>query len=64
LDAREVWRQPDFAAFRRFARYPVLHRVDTAGAQTCLWFTDLRYALPHLFPAFRFGMCRGSPASA
>jgi inner membrane protein len=62
--AREVWRQPDFAGFRRFARYPVLHRIDTDGPQTCLWFTDLRYALPHLFPAFRFGMCRGSPESA
>ncbi|MGH8578513.1 MAG: metal-dependent hydrolase, partial [Gammaproteobacteria bacterium] len=62
--AQEVWRQPDFAGFRRFARYPVLHRFDTDGAQTCLWFTDLRFALPHLFPAFRFGMCRGSPESA
>jgi len=62
--AREVWRQPDFAGFRRFAGYPVLHRIDTAGAETCLWFTDLRFALPHLSPAFRFGMCRGSPESA
>ena len=62
--AREVWRQPDFAGFRRFAGYPVLHRIDTGGAETCLWFTDLRFALPHLSPAFRFGMCRGSPESA
>jgi inner membrane protein len=62
--AREVWQQPDFAGFRRFAAYPVLYRVDTEGAETCLWFTDLRYALPHLFPAFRFGMCRGSPETA
>ncbi|MGH8568132.1 MAG: hypothetical protein ACREXU_08940, partial [Gammaproteobacteria bacterium] len=62
--AREVWRQSDFAGFRRFARYPVLHRIDARGTETCLWFTDLRYALPHLFPAFRFGMCRGSPESA
>ncbi|MCA1852868.1 MAG: metal-dependent hydrolase, partial [Beggiatoa sp.] len=62
--AREVWQQPDFAGFRRFAAYPVLYRIDTEGAETCLWFTDLRFALPHLFPAFRFGMCRGSPETA
>ncbi|MGQ0594216.1 MAG: metal-dependent hydrolase [Gammaproteobacteria bacterium] len=62
--AREVWRQPDFTGFRRFAGYPVLHRIDTGGAETCLWFTDLRYTLPHLLPAFRFGMCRGSPETA
>jgi inner membrane protein len=62
--AREVWRQPDFSGFRRFAAYPVLYRIDTGGAETCLWFTDLRYALPHLLPPFRFGMCRGSPETA
>lgn len=55
--ARTVWRAAGFARFRRFARYPVLYRVDRSAADTCVWFTDLRYRLPGLSPPFRYGMC-------
>jgi inner membrane protein len=59
--AREVWRQPGFAGFRRFARYPALYRVDAVPGELCVWFTDHRFTLPHLAPPFRYGMCRGRP---
>ncbi len=62
--AREVWQERDFAGFRRFAAYPVLYRVDAGAAEACFWFTDLRYTLPGMLPAFRFGMCRVSPDSS
>lgn len=61
--AREAWLEPGFAGFRRFARYPALYRVDAGRAETCFWFTDRRYALPYMLPAFRFGMCRDTPAA-
>ncbi|MES9947235.1 MAG: metal-dependent hydrolase [Candidatus Thiodiazotropha sp.] len=53
----EAWRQPLFLKFREFARFPVLYRLDNEGGETCVWFTDLRYTLPYLTPAFRYGMC-------
>ncbi|MET0110519.1 MAG: metal-dependent hydrolase [Candidatus Thiodiazotropha sp.] len=53
----EAWSQPLFLKFREFARFPVLYRLDKDGAGACVWFTDLRYTLPYLTPAFRYGMC-------
>ncbi|MBT2987726.1 MAG: metal-dependent hydrolase [Candidatus Thiodiazotropha sp. (ex Ctena orbiculata)] len=54
----EAWRQPRFLKFREFARFPILYRLDRERDETCVWFTDLRYTLPYMTPAFRYGMCR------
>ncbi|MEW8228672.1 MAG: hypothetical protein AB2748_23340, partial [Candidatus Thiodiazotropha endolucinida] len=54
----EAWSQPLFLKFREFSRFPVLYRLDKEKDETCVWFTDLRYTLPYLTPAFRYGMCR------
>jgi inner membrane protein len=55
---REVWRHPLMGRFRRFARLPALYRIDESPGRSCVWFTDLRFALPSLEPAFRYGLCR------
>ena len=57
----EAWRQPAMGAFRRFADLPAVHPGPDSGR--CVWFTDRRYALPGLEPAFRYGMCRPDPGS-
>ncbi len=58
---KEVWQLAPFVEFRRFARFPVLYRIDQIEGESCVWYTDLRYVLPHLTPPFRYGMCgRGS----
>jgi len=56
--AREAWCHDEFRQFRRFARFPVLYRIDGDGKDRCVWFTDLRYVLPAMTPPFRYGMCR------
>ena len=56
--AAEAWVQPQFTKFRQFTRFPVLYRVDQKGTETCVWFADMRYELPFLPPAFRYGLCR------
>lgn len=58
--ARERFEDPGFAAFRRFAAYPALSRIDPLGGETCVWFTDLRYDLPTLPDTFRYGFCRAA----
>lgn len=55
---RHAWHDDAFAAFRRFAMFPALYRIDRDNAATCVWFMDLRYQLPSLPPSFRFGLCR------
>ncbi len=55
--AREVWEHPAMEGFRRFAVLPALYRIDR-GEETCVWLTDLRFAIDGLTPPFRFGMCR------
>lgn len=56
---KAAWSQPAFAPFRRFASFPALYRYEPAEAGgSCVWFTDLRYALPFLPPSFRYGLCR------
>lgn len=54
----QLWNEPRFAPFRRFAIYPSLSRIDRDGTETCIWFTDLRYDLPALPDTFRYGFCR------
>lgn len=54
----EVWSHDDFSLFRQFAVFPVLYRVDTINEGVCVWFTDLRYFISTMLPAFRYGMCR------
>jgi inner membrane protein len=56
----QLWEEPRFAPFRRFATYPSVSRIDSNGRETCVWFTDLRYDLPALPDTFRYGFCRDS----
>jgi inner membrane protein len=58
--ARERFRDPRFDAFRRFAAYPAVSRIDAGVRETCVWFTDLRYDLPAFPDTFRYGFCRAS----
>jgi Predicted membrane-bound metal-dependent hydrolases len=60
LLARAVWEQKVMGEFRKFARFPVLYRIDQGDhATTCVWFSDLRYHISTVQPPFRYGMCRG-----
>lgn len=61
---RRLWESPQLADFRRFAEFPVLYRIDNDGANSCVWFTDLRYVLPYMTPPFRYGLCREGGATA
>lgn len=56
--ARSAWNAPALADFRRFARFPVLLGVESAGEQVCVRFADLRFALPGIAPSFRYEACR------
>lgn len=60
---REAWRQATFSGFRKFARYPVLARMDCEPNRECVWFADLRYTVPALRPFFRYGMCRNGESA-
>lgn len=59
--SRQAWAHEGMAAFRAFAKLPVLYRID--GNARCIWFTDLRHALPGSPPPFRRGLCRAGTAS-
>jgi inner membrane protein len=65
--AQEVWQRAEFAFFRWFAMFPLVHRVDAAPAETCVWYRDLRFGFPGRADVpFRYGLCRngaGSPWS-
>ncbi len=52
-----AWQHDRLRKFREFAHFPILYRLDSLPGETCIWFTDLRYTLPYLTPAFRYGMC-------
>lgn len=54
------WHDSAFAAYRRFATFPAVSRIDDNG-ELCIWFTDLRYDLPALPDTFRYGFCRPAP---
>jgi inner membrane protein len=58
-----LWHRPDFAAFRHFAVYPALSRIDDGNAYRCVWFTDLRYDVPALPDTFRYGHCQTPPGA-
>lgn len=58
--AQEAWAHPRIAAFRRFAQLPALLGIEQSPDATCVWFTDLRHALPALPPTFRYGLCRSN----
>lgn len=53
-----VWQDNDFANYRNFAQFPILYRIDQNDRETCVWFSDLRYHISIILPAFRYGMCR------
>lgn len=55
--ARDIWARPEFAFFRWFAYAPALYRVDHSAQGACVWFEDLRFAVPGRESPFRFGMC-------
>ena len=55
---RAVWLHPLLSRFRQFAALPAVYRIDRSATGLCVWFTDLRFTLPSLIPAFRYGLCR------
>ncbi len=63
-DVSDVWFHENFEAFRRFARFPALYRIDNDMHVLCVWFTDLRYEMPFMSPPFRYGMCKNKNHSA
>ena len=56
--ASAVWRAPQLALYRRFARLPYLVAVTEDPAERCYWFGDLRFVLPELATPFRYGLCQ------
>jgi inner membrane protein len=58
-----AWGAQPMAPFRRFAVLPTLYRIERSDAGACVWFTDLRHALPAQPPPFRYGVCRDTVAS-
>ena len=58
--AEQVWYSQALAAYRQFALYPALYRVDRAKDDLCVWFNDLRFALAGSNMPFRYGACRKS----
>ncbi|HLD14103.1 MAG TPA: metal-dependent hydrolase [Burkholderiales bacterium] len=62
--AEKVWHSDAFARFRRFALFPAVYRVDTGPEKTCVWFSDLRFALVGRAMPFRYGACQGTADTA
>lgn len=62
--ARAAWGEEALAAFRRFAAFPALDGIESAGGRVCVWFVDLRFTLPALPPSFRYGLCRAAASGA
>jgi inner membrane protein len=53
-----AWMHSDLDRYRRFARYPVVYRMDQSEHGRCIWFMDLRFTLPGFTPPFRYGICQ------
>jgi inner membrane protein len=55
---RTAWLSDEIADFRRFTRYPVLLE-NIKSAETCYWFSDLRFMLQgrELSQSFTYGIC-------
>ena len=62
IEVKAIWDHPKLTQFRKFAKLPVLYRIDQNADSTCLWFTDLRYVLPIIGAPFRYGLCRQDKA--
>lgn len=56
--AQQAWTQPAFEGFRQFALLPYVSRIRGDTNRVCVWFNDLRFALPGLRPPFEYAMCR------
>jgi inner membrane protein len=49
---------PELGFYRWFAEYPLLYRIDRGNPATCVWFQDLRFAIPgREASSFRYGLC-------
>lgn len=55
--ALEAWKQPALSFFRQFSTLPALYRIDHRPGGDCVWFEDLRFAIPERNNPFRFGVC-------
>ena len=55
---RAAFESPQFAFFRWFSAYPVLHAMEVGESSLCLWFHDLRFVTPGRgrLP-FIYGLC-------
>lgn len=62
--AEQAWYSEALAPYRRFALLPAVYRVDRRSARLCVWFQDLRFALPGRTPPFRYGACRDAADTA
>jgi len=60
--AETVWRADTLARYRDFALFPALYRVDREPQHTCVWFSDLRFAMKGRTMPFRYGACRDQGA--
>lgn len=58
--AHRAWAHPLMTAFRRFAESPAVWRLDDERGEVCVWFTDLRFLVPHVPVPFRYGLCKES----
>ncbi len=55
--AREAWRSPALAPYRRFALLPVVYDLDNGPERRCVRFVDRRFELPGLKPPFVIAAC-------
>ncbi len=56
--AGSAWNRPEMSGYRNFATLPYVYGVAAQGGSVCVWFADLRFTMPGVDPAFRWGMCR------
>lgn len=61
--AKQAWHSKTLAAYRRFALFPAVYRINHDGEKRCVWFNDLRFALAGRPMPFRFGACRSDPGT-
>jgi inner membrane protein len=62
--ARGALNHPRLGFFRWFAEYPALYRIDRENPSTCIWFEDLRFAVPGRdSTTFHYGLCSDKNSS-
>ena len=54
----QAWQSDLMDSFRDFALYPVLLESVETQAESCHWFSDMRYHWPKFQPSFRYGICK------